>query len=57
MLLLRLEYRYDLSSSRAGFFYRDDAIADDAAGLARQQHTVFFSVAGVFAHRFAGRRG
>jgi len=55
-LLLRLEYRYDGSSSAAGFFYRDDAIADDAVGLARQQHTVFFSIAGVFAHRFAGRR-
>ena len=55
-LLVRLEYRYDWSSSRAGFFYRDDAIRDDGPGLARQQHTVFLSVAGVFAHRFAGRR-
>jgi hypothetical protein len=55
-LLIRLEYRYDWSSSRAGFFYRDDAIRDDGPGLARQQHTVFLSVAGVFAHRFAGRR-
>lgn len=55
-LLLRLEYRYDWSSGRDGFFYRGPAIADDAVGLARQQHTVFLSVAGVFAHRFAGRR-
>jgi hypothetical protein len=56
-LLLRVEYRYDWSSNASGFFYRGAAIADDAVGLARQQHTVFFSVAGVFAHRFAGRRG
>lgn len=55
-LLLRLEYRYDWSSSETGFFYRGPAIADDAPGLSRQQHTVFFSVAGVFAHRFGGRR-
>ncbi len=55
-LLLRLEYRYDWSSSRAGFFYRQQAIADDAPGLARQQHTIFLSIAGVFAHRFGGRR-
>ena len=51
-LLLRLEYRYDWSSNKHGFFYRHDAIADDATGLARQQHTVFISLAGVFAHRF-----
>ncbi|HEY8375581.1 MAG TPA: outer membrane beta-barrel protein, partial [Nannocystis sp.] len=55
-LLLRLEYRYDWSSNEAGFFYRGPAIADDAQGLSRQQHTVFFSVAGVFAHRFGGQR-
>lgn len=55
-LLLRLEYRYDWSSNANGFFYRHDAIRDEAPGLARQQHTVFLSVAGVFAHRFAGRR-
>jgi hypothetical protein len=55
-LLLRLEYRYDWSSNKDGFFYRGPAIADDADGLARRQHTLFFSVAGVFAHRFAGRR-
>lgn len=58
-LLLRLEYRYDWSSNPGGFFYRQAAISDDAPGLARQQHTIFFSVAGVFAHRFRGalRRG
>lgn len=55
-LLLRAEYRYDWSSSPAGFFYRHDAIADGAPGLARQQHTVFVSITGVFAHRFASRR-
>ncbi len=56
-LLLRAEYRFDGSSNPNGFFYRGAAIADDASGLARWQHTVFFSVAGVFAHRFGGRRG
>lgn len=55
-ILFRVEYRYDWSSNPGGFFYRHGAIADDAAGLARDQHTVFVSVAGVFAHRFAGRR-
>lgn len=51
-LLLRVEYRYDHSTNPAGFFYRGPAITDDAKGLARDQHTVFFAVAGVFAHRF-----
>ena len=56
-LLLRAEYRYDHSTNRHGFFYRGGAIADDATGLARGQHTLFFSVAGVFSHRFGGRPG
>jgi len=51
-LLLRVEYRYDRSTSPAGFFYRGAAITDDAKGLGRDQHTAFFAVAGVFAHRF-----
>lgn len=51
-LLLRVEYRYDRSSNPAGFFYRGAAIADDSMGLGRDQHTLFFSVAGVLAHRF-----
>jgi hypothetical protein len=51
-LLLRVEYRYDRSISQHGFFYRGAAITDDATGLAHDQHTVFFSIAGVFAHRF-----
>ncbi len=54
-LLLRLEYRYDHSTRPQGFFYRRDAITDTAVGLARDQHSVFLAVAGVFAHRF-GRR-
>jgi hypothetical protein len=56
-LLLRLEYRYDHATSGDGFFYRGAAIADGGPGLARGQHTVFFAVAGVFAHRFGGKRG
>lgn len=55
-LLFRVEYRYDRSTNPDGFFYRGAAIADDARGLARDQHTVFFAVAGVFAHRFGGRK-
>ncbi|MCY0992693.1 outer membrane beta-barrel protein [Nannocystis sp. ILAH1] len=56
-LLVRLEYRYDHSTSPTGFFYRGPAIMDGGPGLARDQHTIFFSVAGVFAHRFGGKRG
>ena len=51
-LLVRVEYRYDRSTSANGFFYRGPAIADDAAGLGRDQHTIFVSLAGVLAHRF-----
>lgn len=51
-LLLRVEYRYDRSTSPAGYFYRGPAITDDARGLGRDQHSLFFAVAGVFAHRF-----
>ncbi|MBL9103910.1 MAG: outer membrane beta-barrel protein [Myxococcales bacterium] len=51
-LLLRVEYRYDRSTAAQGFFYRGGAITDDAAGLGRDQHTLFFAVAGVLAHRF-----
>lgn len=51
-LMLRVEYRYDRSTSAGGFFYRGGATADDAAGLGRDQHTVFFAIAGVLAHRF-----
>lgn len=56
-LLLRLEYRWDHSFGANGFFYRGPAIMDGGPGLARDQHTVFFAVAGVFAHRFGGKRG
>ncbi len=54
-LLLRVEYRYDRSTNPDGFFYRGPAITDDAKGLGRDQHTVYFAVAGVFAHRFGKR--
>lgn len=53
VLLLRAEYRYDRSTADGGFFYRADATSPDAPGLASDQHTVFFNVAGVFAHSFA----
>lgn len=51
-LLLRLEYRYDRSTSPTGFFYRGPAITDAAAGLGQGQHTLMFAIAGVLAHRF-----
>ena len=55
-LLLRVEYRYDRSSAPGGYFYRGAAITDGAPPFARDQHTVYFAVAGVFAQRFGGRR-
>ncbi len=55
-LLVRLEYRYDHSTLRQGYFYRGPAILDDDPKFARQQHTVFLAVAGVFAHRFGQAR-
>ncbi|MEM7153937.1 MAG: outer membrane beta-barrel protein [Myxococcota bacterium] len=55
-LTVRTEYRYDHSTAPEGFFYRRDAIADDADGLARHQHIVLLSLAGYFRHAFAVRR-
>ena len=55
-LLLRLEYRYDRSSAPGGYFYRGAAIDDTLPPFARDQHTLFFAVAGVFAHRFGPAR-
>jgi hypothetical protein len=55
-LLLRLEYRYDQSDNRAGFFYRGAAVHDDDDGLARRQHTVNVMLTGMFEHWFATRR-
>lgn len=53
---IRLEYRYDRSSNRAGFFYRGDAVHDDDPGLGRDQHTAFAMLSGAFEHWFATRR-
>jgi hypothetical protein len=47
-LIFRVQYRYDYSTSPDGFFYRGAAISDDAPGLARDQHTVLFSLAGIW---------
>jgi hypothetical protein len=62
-LLLRLEYRYDRTTNTNGFFYRGNAIRDDYGGkpldgdgLARDQHTVYFMLTGMFEHWFAARR-
>lgn len=52
-LLLRLEYRYDHSTARGGFFYAGQSTNPSASGLAREQHTVFFSLVGHLAHAFA----
>lgn len=55
-LRVRLEYRYDHATDEEGFFYRDDAITDDASSLSQEQHTVFLSLLGMFEHRFATKR-
>lgn len=55
-VLLRVEYRYDRSTSPTGYFYRGDAIHDDDDGLARDQHAVYFALTGYFEHAFATRR-
>jgi hypothetical protein len=47
-LTFRLQYRYDYSTSPTGFFYRGAAVEDDGPGLAREQHTVFFALVGVW---------
>ncbi len=51
-LLVRVEYRYDHSTLAQGYFYRGAAIHDDDPRFARNQHAVYFAVAGVFSHRF-----
>lgn len=55
IILARVEYRYDRSTADDGFFFRDDAITDDADGLADEQHTVFLNLSGHFEHAFATR--
>ena len=44
------------SSAPGGYFYRGAAIDDTLPPFARDQHTLFFAVAGVFAHRFGPAR-
>jgi hypothetical protein len=53
---VRAEYRYDHSTAASGFFYRHSATANDATGLANDQHLVSLSLAGHFRHAFATRR-
>lgn len=53
---IRVEYRYDHSSAPSGFFYRGAAIANDAAGLASDQHAVIFNFIGYFERRLPGLR-
>lgn len=55
-LLVRVEYRYDQTSAENGYFYRHEAIHDDDEGLARKQHTVYFTLTGMFEHWFAIKR-
>ena len=56
-LLLRVEYRYDHSLAASGFFYHKAATADNARGLAVNQHTVIFNLIGYFERRFGKLRG
>jgi hypothetical protein len=55
-LFFRVQYRYDYSTNPDGFFYRGAAITDDADGLARQQHTVFFGLTGLWDFWFGRRK-
>lgn len=55
-LLPRVEYRYDHYVGVGGFFYRGDAVTDADPRLARSQHTVYFSLVGMFEHAFATPR-
>jgi hypothetical protein len=56
-LLLRAEYRYDQSTARGGFFYRDEFGSDTALGLAREQHTVFLALNAWWDFWFGAERG
>jgi hypothetical protein len=47
-LTFRVQYRYDYSTNPAGFFYRGAAVTDGGPGLARDQHTVFFALVGLW---------
>jgi hypothetical protein len=53
--LARIEYRYDRTLARDGYFYAGESI-EDTDILAVDQHTVFFSLVGYFEHAFSGRR-
>lgn len=55
-VLLRVEYRYDRSTSDSGYFYRRDDVHDDDDGLSRAQHSLFFALTGYFEHPFATPR-
>ncbi|MFV8755645.1 outer membrane beta-barrel protein [Nannocystaceae bacterium ST9] len=55
-LTFRVQYRYDYSTNPDGFFYRGEATTDGGPGLARQQHTVYFALVGLWDFWF-GRRG
>lgn len=55
-LMFRVQYRYDYSTARNGFFYRGTATTDGGPGLARDQHTVFFALVGLWDFWF-GRYG
>lgn len=55
-LIVRLEYRYDRTTNRDGFFYRHAAIHDDDDGLGREQHAFYVTLTGMFEHWFGHRR-
>ena len=47
-LMFRVQYRYDYSTNPEGFFYRGSRTIDGGPGLARDQHTVFVALTGVW---------
>ena len=54
-VLARVEYRYDHSTAKDGYFYANGATNPDAEGLAKNQHNVFFALTAMFEHRFRQR--
>ena len=55
-VLLRAEYRFDHSTAPQGFFYRREFTSDQSPGLARNQHTVFLSLAAIWDFWFGSQR-
>ncbi len=51
-LQVRLEYRFDRSTARDGYFYVAAQTRDESPDLAREQQTLFLALVGTFDHSF-----